>query len=75
MLIKSKILANVIDTGGDDVATSVAKKSRAIKLKQKLSKEYTAGLISGAGLYQSPGPSVNVATNTILATFGCNLVT
>ena len=48
--IKSKILANVIDTGGDDVATSVAKKSRAIKLTQKLYKEDTAGLISGAGL-------------------------
>ena len=64
--MKSKIIANVIDTGGESIASSVAKKSIAMKLTQKLSKEDAAGLISGAGLSDCQAKLFRTACNKTL---------
>ena len=50
VVVKTKILAGVIDTQGADIAEGVAKCSKQIKQTNKFTKEKTAALISASNL-------------------------
>ena len=47
-IMKTKILAGVIDAQGQNIATNVAKESKELKLASKLTKESTKAIIAGA---------------------------
>ena len=62
-IMKTKILAGVIDAQGQNIATNVAKESKELKLASKLTKESTAAIIAGANMSDYQVKQLRTACN------------